>query len=110
MNCSLSLVFEHGKPRGQERPPPLASALEAADQPASLLRLRSLDDGIFNASRYFAIVRRATLIPSFDRIRAIWLSLSGFSGSSAATSLRILARTAVDDCSPSSLARWLEKK
>src|SRR5262245_5631579 len=80
------------------------------DQPTILLRLRSLDDGIFIASRYFATVRRATVMPPSDSICAIWLSLSGFSGSSALTSLRIFARTAVDDCSPSSPATWLEKK
>ena len=35
--------------------------------PTNLLRLRSLDDGIFIASRYFATVRRATVMPSFGQ-------------------------------------------
>src|SRR5690606_5884810 len=50
-----------------QRFPPLR---KPANQPASLLRFRSLDDGMLNASRYFAIVRRATWIPSFERMRA----------------------------------------
>jgi len=61
------------------------------------VKARSLDEGIFIASRYLATVRRATVIPSLESIWAIWLSLSGFSGSSPLTSLRIFARTAVDD-------------
>src|SRR5687767_336185 len=74
-------------------------------------RLRSLDGGIPSASRYFATVRRATSTPSRDRISAMRLSESGLSGSSAATSLRILARMAVEDISvPSLAATWLEKK
>jgi hypothetical protein len=73
--------------------------------------LRSLDGGMPSASRYLATVRRATSTPSRDRISAMRLSDSGLSGSSADTSLRILARIAVDDISvPSLAATWLEKK
>src|SRR3970040_2485714 len=76
--------------------------LHVTCQPTKLPRFRSLDDGILIASRYLATVRRATLMPSSDSRRVISLSLSGLSGLSALTSLRIFARTAVEDCSPSS--------
>src|SRR4051812_40701610 len=68
------------------------------------IRFRSLEGGMPSASRYFATVRRATCTPSCDRMSAIRLSDNGLSGSSAATSLRIFARIAVEDISVPSLA------
>lgn len=49
------------------------------------------------ASRYFATVLLATEIPSFFSKFVILLSLSGLAGFSALISLRIFARTEVDD-------------
>ena len=73
--------------------------------------LRSLDDGMFIASRYFATVRLATLMPWSPSMFAIFESLSGLLGFSAPISLRIFARTDVDDCSwPSADDRCDEKK
>lgn len=63
-------------------------------------RLRSFDGGIDIASRYFAMVRLATLMPCSSRMVAILLSLSGFLADSAATSFLIIARIAVDEHSP----------
>jgi hypothetical protein len=58
--------------------------------------LRSLDEGMFMASRYFATVLLATDIPSSFSKFVILLSESGFTGFSAPISLRIFARTDVD--------------
>jgi len=59
--------------------------------------LRSLDEEIFIASRYFATVRLATEIPSAFNKFVILLSLSGLDGFSAPINLRIFARTDVED-------------
>ena len=63
-------------------------------------RARRLAGAIFSASRYLATVRRATWMPCSASICASWLSDSGALGSSAATSCRISARTAVLDALP----------
>src|SRR5262245_40157749 len=74
----------------------------------AMARLRSFEGASDMASRYFATVRRATGMPSWDRISAILLSLSGVAGSSCAMSLRILARMAVELVPvPFSPATWL---
>ena len=52
------------------------------------------------ASRYLAIVRRATLIPCSLRRSAILLSLSGFLGFSAEINFLMIALIAVDEHSP----------
>src|SRR5262245_30557148 len=73
--------------------------------------LRSLDGASPSASRYLATVRRATAMPSPDSSSAMRLSDNGLLVSSSLMSLRILARTAVDDAPPPSAAStWLEKK
>src|SRR4051812_7884175 len=73
--------------------------------------LRSFDGASPSASRYFATVRRATAMPSPESSSAIRLSDSGLPESSSLMSLRILARTAVDEAPPPSAAStWLEKK
>lgn len=59
-----------------------------------------LDDGIEIASRYFAIVRLATLIPFSFNKSAILLSLSGFTGLSLLMSSFIKALIAVAEHSP----------
>ena len=57
-------------------------------------------------SRYSATVRHATLMPYSARTVAILLSLSGWRGFSAATNLRMQARTAIDERSaPESVLR-----
>ena len=62
-------------------------------------------------SRYFAMVRLATLMPCSAKISAILLSLNGLAGISAATSFLINSRIAVDEHSPPfSVLTWLEKK
>src|SRR5260370_14568697 len=74
-------------------------------------RFRSLDGAICMPSRYLATVRRATGMPSCDRISASLLSLHGFSGFSCEINFLILARMAVDDISvPSAASTWLGKK
>src|SRR5262245_7522154 len=73
--------------------------------------LRSLEGASPSASRYLATVRRATAMPSPDSSSAIRLSDNGLPGSSSLMSLRILARTAVEEAPPPSAAStWLEKK
>ena len=62
------------------------------------------------ASRYFATVRRATLIPLSERIPASLLSLKGFCGFSAAMSFLIKARMAVEDASPPVTVDTCEEK
>src|SRR5258706_5846664 len=74
-------------------------------------RFRSLDGAICMPSRYLATVRRATGMPSCDRISASLLSLHGFSGFSCEINFLILARMAVDDTSvPSAASTWLVKQ
>ena len=74
-------------------------------------RFLSLDGGIESDSRYFAIVRRATLIPFASKICVILLSLRGLWIFSSATILLMIARIAVDENSPPSwVETWLEKK
>src|ERR1700678_2342732 len=74
-------------------------------------RLRSFEGARPIVSRYFATVRRATGIPSPERISASRLSLKGLAGSSSRMSLRILARIAVEEVpEPSAPSTWLEKK
>src|ERR1700678_1035203 len=76
-----------------------------------LTRLRSLDGASPIVSRYLATVRRATGMPSPERISASRLSLKGLAGSSSRMSLRILARIAVEEVpEPSAPSTWLEKK
>jgi hypothetical protein len=77
----------------------LVSPVLACPMPVYLTatRRRSLEDAIPSASLYFATVRLATWIPSCSSSSASLLSDSGSTGSSAATSLRILARIAVED-------------
>ncbi len=85
-----------------------AARFEDSHQPR---RLRSLEDGTPILSRYLAIVRRAIRMPCPARTVAILLSLSGWRGFSATTSLRIWARTAVEErSSPLPVLTWLEKK
>src|SRR2546430_1723731 len=70
-----------------------------------------LTGGICSASRYFAIVRRATTMPCSPRICEMRASESGAFASSAATSCLISARIAVEDAAPpASVATWLPKK
>src|SRR5947199_98615 len=70
-----------------------------------------LTGGICSASRYFAIVRRATTMPCSPRICEMRASESGALASSAATSCLISARIAVEDAAPpASVATWLPKK
>src|SRR5437879_874124 len=70
-----------------------------------------LTGGICSASRYFAIVRRATTMPCSPRIWEMRASESGALASSAATSCLISARIAVEDAAPpASVATWLPKK
>src|SRR5215469_4552180 len=74
-------------------------------------RRRSFEAAMPIASRYLATVRRATGMPSAESSSAMRPSLSGASGSSSLTSLRILARMAVDEVpEPSAPSTWLEKK
>src|SRR5207244_10905070 len=69
-----------------------------------------LTGGICSASRYFAIVRRATTMPCSPRICEMRASESGALASSAATSCLISARIAVEDAAPpASVATWLPK-
>ena len=70
-----------------------------------------LDGGTDMASRYFAMVLRATLIP-FPLIKdEILLSLNGFAEFSQLINSWINARIAVDEHSPPSCVdTWLEKK
>src|SRR3954469_7101789 len=73
--------------------------------------LRWLTAGICSASRYFAMVRRATTMPCSPRICEIRASESGALASSAATSCLMSARIAVDEAAPpASVATWLPKK
>src|SRR5579859_5352812 len=70
-----------------------------------------LTAGIWRASRYFAMVRRATTMPCSPRIWEMRASDSGALASSAATSCLISARIAVEDAAPpASVATWLPKK
>jgi hypothetical protein len=55
------------------------------------------------ASRYFATVRLATVIPLSDRVAAILLSLRGLAGFSFAISMRIFAFIDIEDSRPSPL-------
>ena len=55
---------------------------------------------IRDSSRYFATVRRATMIPCSDSIEVNLLSLSGFAGFSAAINFFTSARIAVEEASP----------
>src|SRR6185312_4440927 len=74
-------------------------------------RRRSFEGAMPIASRYFATVRRATGMPSPDSSSAMRPSLNGLSLSSSLTSLRILARMAVEEVpDPSAPSTWLEKK
>ena len=57
---------------------------------------------MFIDSRYFATVRRATLMPCSDRISAILLSLMGRVGISHSTSFLIIERIAVAEQVPPS--------
>lgn len=59
-----------------------------------------LDEGMDIASRYFAIVRRATLIPFSFSKSDILLSLNGFTGLSLPINSLINALMAVDEHSP----------
>src|SRR5260370_2647995 len=73
-------------------------------------RFRSLDGAICMPSRYLATVRRATGMPSCDRISASLLSLHGFSGFSCEINFLILARMALHAISVRSAAsQGLEK-
>src|SRR3954471_19679837 len=70
-----------------------------------------LTAGIWSASRYFAMVRRATTMPCSPRICEMRASDSGAFASSAATSCLIRARIAVEEAEPpASVATWLPKK
>src|SRR5580693_1430663 len=60
-------------------------------------RFRSLDGAICIPSRYLATVRRATGMPSCDKISASLLSLHGLSGFSWEINFLIFARMAVED-------------
>src|SRR5579859_1530885 len=62
-------------------------------------RLRSLEGAICMPSRYLATVRRATGMPSCDKISASLESLHGLSVFSWDISFLILARIAVEDIS-----------
>lgn len=73
------------------------SGLESMRGPVQVRDLRSVEDGIAMASRYFATVLRATLIPCSDRIAASLLSLSGLEEFSAAMSFFNRARIAVEE-------------
>src|SRR6185295_2178558 len=67
--------------------------------------------GICSASRYLAMVRRATTMPCSPRICEMRASDSGALASSAATSCLISARMAVEEAAPpASVATWLPKK
>src|SRR5258708_33766674 len=75
------------------------------------VRFRSLDGAICMPSRYLATVRRATGMPSCDRISASLLSLHGFSGFSCEINFLILARMPVADNSvPQAPPTWPDKK
>ena len=66
---------------------------------------------MFIASRYFATVLRATLIPLATSSFSILLSLSGLAASSSVISFLIIARIAVaEQTPPSTVPTWLEKK
>src|SRR5438034_2776203 len=70
-----------------------------------------LTAGICSASRYLAMVRRATTMPCSPRICEMRASESGALASSAATSCLISARIAVEEAAPpASVATWLPKK
>ena len=62
--------------------------------------LRMFTGGICSASRYLAIVRRATRMPCSPSMSAILLSVSGVFVFSAALSCLISARVAVADAAP----------
>src|SRR5581483_9992181 len=73
--------------------------------------LRWFDGGMLMDSRYFATVRRATLMPWPARISAILLSLIGLVEDSDSTSFLISSRIAVaEQVPPSAVATWDEKK
>src|SRR2546428_2628698 len=70
-----------------------------------------LTAGICSASRYLAMVRRATTMPCSPRICEMRASESGAFASSAATSCLMSARIAVEEAArPASVATWLPKK
>src|SRR2546422_9872697 len=70
-----------------------------------------LTAGICSASRYLAMVRRATTMPCSPRICEMRASDSGALASSAATSCLMSARIAVEEAAPpASVATWLPKK
>src|SRR6185437_6767811 len=75
-----------------------------------LARRRSLDGARPMVSRYLATVRRATRMPSPERISAMRLSDSGALGFSSRMSLRILARIAVEEVPEPSLPSTCEEK
>jgi hypothetical protein len=90
---------------------PRQSTLHCCTAGAYTKRFRSLEDGIAMASRYFATVLRATLIPCSDKTLASLLSLKGLCGFSAAMSFLMSARIAVEDASPPPCVdTWEEKK
>src|SRR5450830_1012620 len=73
--------------------------------------LRWLAAGIERDSRYFAMVRRATIIPCLLKISVIWLSDKGFFAFSSLTICLIKARIAVaEQAPPDSVDTWLPKK
>src|SRR4029078_3811647 len=85
--------------------------LRASETARPYSALRMLTGGIWSASRYFAIVRRATRIPCSPSMSAILLSVSGVFAFSAASACLMRARTAVADAAPPvSVATWLPKK
>src|SRR5207237_4776127 len=70
-----------------------------------------LTAGICSASRYLAMVRRATTMPCSPRICEMRASDRGALASSAATSCLMSARIAVEEAAPpASVATWLPKK
>jgi hypothetical protein len=56
-----------------------------------------LDVGIFSSSRYLAIVRRASIRPSFCRMLTIFESLRGLRGSSFSMIFRMRCLIVTDD-------------
>src|SRR5690606_8886885 len=73
-------------------------------------RWRSLDAGIFIASRYFATVRRATVIPDCLSSAARRASDSGRRGSSCSIRRLSMAWMAVLDAVPPSVVDRLDEK
>src|SRR5713101_1114907 len=71
-----------------------------ASRRARQIALRRLTGGIISASRYLAMVRRATTMPWSPRSSAMALSVSGVFGVSAPISWRISARIAVAEHAP----------